>query len=379
MMEFHDLKAQYAALKTEIDAQIAAVISGGHFILGQEVEELEHRLAAYVGRAHCVSCANGTDALVLALKAWNIGPGDAVFTSDFTFFASAGCASMVGATPIPVDIDPKTFNLSPQALEAAIKRVLAEGKLRPGVVIPVDLFGQLADYESIAAIAKQYGLLVLEDAAQGFGGRIGAKRAGAFGHMATTSFFPAKPLGCYGDGGAVFTDDPAEAEALRSLRSQGRSPEDKYDNRMIGVNSRLDTLQAAILLPKLEALERYELAALNRIAALYTRLLAETVETPFVPEGYVSSWAQYSVLFPNAPLRDGARKHLSEQGIPTMIYYPRGIHQQSAYREMGWSDELFPHTLSATRRVLALPMHPYLEEADIEKVAGEVLRYMQKA
>ena len=376
MMEFHDLRAQYAALKTEIDEQIAAVLSGSHFILGEQVETLERELASYVGRTHCISCANGTDALILVLKAWGIGSGDAVFTSDFTFFASAGCASAVGAAPVPVDIDPRTFNLSPNALEAAIRQVISEGKLTPKVIIPVDLFGQPADYERIEVIAKKYQLFVLEDAAQGFGGRIGNKRAGAFGHSATTSFFPAKPLGCYGDGGAIFTDDDAEAELLRSLRSQGRSPQDKYDNRMIGVNSRLDTLQAAILLPKLKAFAASELENLNHIAALYARHLTHAVQTPYVPQGYTSSWAQYSILLKDLRERDGLQAHLKKQGIPTMIYYPRGIHQQSAYAAMGWDSSLFPHTLSATERILALPMHPYLSDEDVIKVSTAICDYL---
>ncbi len=376
-MEFHDLAAQYAALKPEIDAQIARVIHKGHYILGEQVEELEQKLAAYVGRKHCVSCANGTDALVLLLMAWNVGPGDAVFTSDFTFFASAGCAPVVGATPVPVDIDPRTFNLSPQALEAAIEQVLREGKLRPRVILAVDIFGQPADYPQLEAIAQKYNMLLLEDAAQGFGGRIGPKRAGSFGHAATTSFFPAKPLGCYGDGGALFTDDDSEADLLRSLRSQGRSPEDKYDNRLIGMNSRLDTLQAGILLPKLEAFERYELAALDKVARQYTELLQGLVETPILLENYHSAWAQYSILVENAAQRSALQKHLKALGIPTMIYYPRGIHQQTAFADRHFEDALFPHTCSITQRVLALPMHPYLQEADVEKVAESIRAFLQ--
>lgn len=375
-MEFHDLRGQYLVLKDEIDGAIARAIAGGHFILGPQVLELEDKLAAYVGRRHCVSCANGTDALVLLLMAWGVGPGDAVFTPDFTFFASAGCASSVGATPVPVDIDPRTFNLSPDALEEAILRVQKEGKLRPRVIVAVDLFGQPADYPRIEAIAEKYGLLLLEDAAQGFGGHLNGKRACAFGHGATTSFFPAKPLGCYGDGGAIFTDSAEEAELLRSLRSQGRSPEDKYDNRLIGMNSRLDTLQAAILLPKLKALEEYELAALNRAATLYTQLLGVAVVTPFVPEGYFSSWAQYSILLASRRQRDGLQSHLRALGIPTMVYYPRGIHQQTAYDHMALPDALFPHTVAATQRVLALPMHPYLTDEEIRQVADAVKAYV---
>lgn len=377
-MEFHDLGAQYAALKDQIDAQISDVISSRHFILGSQVEQLEQKLALYAGRKHCISCANGTDALTLMLMAWAVGAGDAVFTADFTFFASAGCASAVGATPIPVDIDPRTFNLSPVALEAAIERVLSEGKLRPRVIITVDLFGQPADYPRIEAIAQKYDLLLLEDAAQGFGGSIGNRRACSFGHAAATSFFPAKPLGCYGDGGAIFTDSDSESELLRSLRSLGRSPSDKYDNRLIGMNSRLDTLQAAILLPKLDALEGYELAALERIAQLYTQHLKDMVETPYVPDGYHSSWAQYCILLKDAAQRDALQKHLKAQGIPTMVYYPRGLHQQTAYAHMGFEDALFPHTVSSTERILALPMHAYLREEDVARVSKGIQEFITK-
>ncbi len=272
-MQFHDLGAQYRALQSEIDAGIADVLARGQFILGEQVAQLEQALAEDVGRKHCVTCGNGTDALVLLLMLWGIGPGDAVFVPDFTYFASACCASTVGAEVIPVDIDLRTFNLSPDALEQAILRVEQEGKLRPCVVIAVDLFGQPADYPRIDAIAKAHGMRVLEDAAQGYGGSLDGKAACAFGAAAATSFFPAKPLGCYGDGGAVFVDDDGEDALLRSLRANGRGVTDKYDNQRIGMNSRLDTLQAAVLLPKLKALRSYELAALDAAANAYTQAL----------------------------------------------------------------------------------------------------------
>ena len=367
-MQFHDLGAQYQALKAEIDAGIADVLASGQFILGRQVQELEKALAADVGRAHCVSCANGTDALVLALMLWGVGPGDAVFTADFTYFASAGCASFLGAELIPVDIDPVTFNICPNALEAAIERVLAEGRYRPRVIIPVDLFGLPADYERIDQIAKRYDLLVLEDAAQGYGGRIGSRHACSFGHAATTSFFPAKPLGCYGDGGAVFVDGEEEAELLRSLRANGRGVTDKYDNQRIGMNSRLDTLQAAILLPKLRALRAYEITALNETARKYTQALEDLVRTPSVPEGYVSSWAQYSILLENGDQRARVQQALKAQGIPSMIYYPRGIHQQTAYADRHFPDEWFPNTTAVCSRVLSLPMHPYLADEEVDQV-----------
>lgn len=372
-MQFRDLGTQYKALKPEIDAGIQAVIDSTSFILGSPVTELENKLAAYVGRKHCVACANGTEALQLALMAWDIGPGDAVFTSDFTYFASAGCASIIGATPVLVDIDLATFNMSPEALEAAIKRVIAEGKLKPKAIIPVDLFGLPADYTKILPIAEKYGLKVLEDAAQGFGGRINDKIACSFGDTSATSFFPAKPLGCYGDGGAIFTDDDAIDARLRSLRAGGRSPTDKYDNREIGMNSRLDTLQAAILLPKFKAFVDYELDAVNKVAQWYTERLHSKFVTPITPEGFLSSWAQYTILLDNRQERDAMQKHLKDKGIPSMVYYPRGLHQQAAYAWMNLPDELYPHTIEATNRVLSLPMHPYMTEEVVEQIANALL------
>ena len=372
-MQFRDLKAQYQALKPEIDAGIQAVIDSTSFILGKPVTELENALAEYVGRKHCVACGNGTDALQLALMVWGIGPGDAVFTSDFTYFASAGSSSILGATPVLVDIDLATFNMDPEDLEKQILRVLAEGKLTPKVVVPVDLFGQPANYDKILPIAAKYGLKVLEDGAQGFGGNIHGKLACSFGDMSTTSFFPAKPLGCYGDGGAVFTDDDEEDARLRSLRAQGKSPVDKYDNREIGMNSRLDTLQAAILMPKFKAFVAHEIADVNRVAAWYTKRLAGRFVTPLVPEGFRSSWAQYTILLENKEARDSMQAKLKEQGIPSMIYYPRGLHQQEAYRWMNLSDSMYPNTIEATRRCLSLPMHPYLKEEDVNAICDVLL------
>ena len=372
-MKFRDLGAQYHALKSEIDAGIYAVIESSAFILGRQVDELEQELAAFVGRKHCVSCANGTDALQLCLMLWGIGPGDAVFTSDFTYFASAGTSSILGATPVLVDIDLATFNMSPEALETQIKRIISEGKLRPKAIVPVDLFGLPADYRNILPIAEKYGLKVLEDGAQGFGGALDGRRACSFGDLSTTSFFPAKPLGCYGDGGAVFTDDVETAARLRSLRAQGKSPTDKYDNREIGMNSRLDTLQAAILLPKLKAFAEYELDAVNQAARWYTERLAESFVTPTVPEGFFSSWAQYTILLKNREERDRTRERLAAKNIPAMIYYPRGLHQQEAYRYLVLPDSWYPNTLEATERVLSLPMHPYLSEEEVEQVCRVLL------
>ena len=374
-MQFRDLQAQYKALKGDIDEGIQAVINSSAFILGKPVKELEDKLAEYVGRKHCVACGNGTDALQLSLMIWGIGPGDAVFTSDFTYFASAGTSSILGATPILVDIDLKTFNIDPDALEKQIVRVLDEGKLKPKAIIPVDLFGQPAEYERILPIAKKYGLKVLEDAAQGFGGSINGRMAGSFGDLSATSFFPAKPLGCYGDGGAVFTDDDEINARLRSMRAQGKSPIDKYDNREIGMNSRLDTIQAAILLPKFNAFVEYELDAVNKVADWYTERLRDCFVTPTVLRGYRSSWAQYTILLDDCKERDEMKDHLKEKCIPSMVYYPRGIHQQEAYKWMELSDEMYKNTIDATNRVLSLPMHPYLNEEDVDVICKALLSF----
>ena len=372
-MKFRDLGAQYQALKTEIDEQIKSVLDRSDFILGASVSELETKLATYVGRKYCVSCGSGTDALQLALMTWGIGKGDAFFTSDFTFFASAGAGTLLGATPVFVDIDLDTFNIDPEQLEMQIKRVLDEGKLSPKVIIPVDLFGQPADYDRILPIAEKYGLKVLEDAAQGFGGAIRGKKACSFGDMSVTSFFPAKPLGCYGDGGAVFTDNEEEAARLRSLRAQGKSPTDKYDNREIGINSRLDTLQAAILLPKFKAFVDYELDAVNKVAEWYNERLAEKYKTPKVLDGFYSSWAQYTILATDEMRREELRSSMKEKGIPSMVYYPRGLHQQEAFKDLRLSDGMYTQTLEASRRVLSLPMHPYLDINMVEQICRGLL------
>lgn len=372
-MEFRDLKKQYKTLKSEIDSAIQEVIDSGAFILGEKVNELEEKLAKYVGRKHCVAVGSGTDALHLALKALDIGVGDAVFATDFTYVASAVCAYYVGATPVLVDIDERTFNISPEALELAIQEVLKEGKLKPKVIIPVDLFGLPADYERIDAIAKKYNLYVLEDAAQGFGGRIKDKKACSFGDISTTSFFPAKPLGCYGDGGAIFTDDERTAKYLRSIRALGKSPVDKYDNYQIGINSRLDSLQAAILLPKFEAFKSYELDRVNQIAQRYSKRLKGHLETPLIPEGYLSSYAQYTILLDDSEQREKIQNVLKEKNIPSMVYYPRCMHQQRVFKELNLNDEMFPISTDIVTRCLSLPIGPYLSLEEVDMVSDTLL------
>ena len=372
-MEFVDLKAQYRALKSEIDAGVMGVMEHGRYIMGPEVAELEEALCRSTGSKYCVTCANGTDALQMALMVWGIGPGDAVFVPTFTFMSTAEVVSLVGATPVFVDIEPDTFNMDPECLEVAIECVLECKKLTPKAVIPVDLFGQCADYGRILPIAREYGLFVLEDGAQGFGGAINGRRACSFGDISTTSFFPAKPLGCYGDGGAVFTDNEEWYELLKSIRIHGKGSM-KYDNVRVGLNARLDTMQAAVLLPKLHAFDGYELAARQRWAELYTSLLKGGLTVPAVPEGFTSSWAQYTVLLDPGADRDAIQAELKAQGIPTMVYYWRGLHRQPAFAHLGYAPESMPVCEDVCKRVLSLPMHPYLDEETVRTVCAALLK-----
>lgn len=374
-MEFRDLKKQYDALKVPMDRAIHKVLDSSGFILGKQVSDLERQLADYVGMKHCITCGNGTDAITLALMAWDIGEGDGVFVPDFTFFSDGECPAFLGATPIFVDVCEDTFNISVESLEAAILRVKKEGKLNPKVIIAVDLFGQPADYDKLRPLADKYGLKILEDGAQGFGGELNGKKACSFGDISITSFFPAKPLGCYGDGGAVFTNDDDEAELLQSLRVHGKG-EDKYDNVRLGMNSRLDTLQAAVLQVKLKAFKEYELKAVNRIANRYTELLNDVVKTPFVPEGYLSGWAQYSILLKDREQRDGIQRHLREKGIPSKIYYRKPMHRQEAFagKKCVYTD--LAVTDSICSRVLSLPIHPYLTDKEMDKVVEALREYL---
>lgn len=366
-MEFRDLKTQYQQHKKEIDAVICQVLSCGGFIGGKPVKELEEQLAAYAGVKHCVTCANGTDALLLALMAWGIGSGDAVFVPDFTFFSSAEVVPLVGAAPIFVDIDSDTYNMSADSLEEAIGYVLHSTNLKPRVIVAVDLFGQPADYARIQAIAQKYDLLILEDAAQGFGGSIGGKKACSFGDISTTSFFPAKPLGCYGDGGAVFTDNDEWAALLRSLCVHGKGA-DKYDNVRIGINSRLDTLQAAVLLEKLHFFDE-ETDYCNRVAEEYTRMLKGFVKTPFIKEGMRSSWAQYTIRLEDNRHRVEVIQKLKEAEIPTAVYYKKPLHRQEALKPYNMEALDCHVTEQICECCLSLPMHAYLEAEDIHRVA----------
>lgn len=373
-MQFRDLKQQYQVLKKDIDAAMVEVATNCNFINGQQVKDLEKELADYVGVKHCITCGNGTDALTMAMMAWGIGKGDAVFVPDFTFFSSGEIVSHAGATPVFVDVDLDTFNISVEALEQAVEKVIAEGKLAPKAVVAVDLFGLPADFAGVRNVADKYGLKVLEDGAQGFGGNIAGKRACSFGDISTTSFFPAKPLGCYGDGGAVFTDDDEIADILESIRVHGKG-EMKYENVRIGLNSRLDTIQAAILSIKLKAFDQYELVDVNTVAEKYTEGLASLkgkVKTPVIPENFYSSWAQYTIQLEDRATRDKLQSELKAAGIPSMVYYPKPMHRQEAFAGYEYDDADFPNTIKLCDTVLSLPMHPYLKDEDIEAVVDMI-------
>lgn len=374
-MEFRDLKRQYEVLKPELDEAMAKVASGAHYIMGPEVVRLEEELAEYTGVRHCISCANGTDALQLALMAWGVGPGDAVFVPDFTFFSSAEVVAAVGATPVFVDVRPETFNIDPEDLERAVRETLAGGRLTPRVVIGVDLFGLPAPWPEITDIARKYDLKTLEDGAQGFGGSIGGRRACSFGDISTTSFFPAKPLGCYGDGGAVFTDNDEWAELLRSYRVHGKGS-CKYDNVRIGMNSRLDTIQAAILQVKLKAFRDYELDDVNASAALYDELLAGIpgVVTPVIPEACRSSWAQYTIRLSGRAIRDGLQASLKAHGIPSMVYYPTPMSAQTAFAGMPRRE--CPTAAKLCDTVLSLPISPYITREEQREVVDAIKEYV---
>ena len=377
-MQFRDLKKQYQVLKEDMDKAMLEAVASGAYIMGPQVKELEKQLAEYVGVKHCLTCANGTDALTLALKAWGIGPGDAVFVPDFTFFSSAEVVPLEGAEPVFVDVCEETFNLDAADLERAVQAVLAEGRLRPRVAVAVDLFGLPADYKAIRAVADKYGLLILEDGAQGFGGRIDGKHACSFGDIATTSFFPAKPVGCYGDGGAVFTDNDEWAALIESYRVHGKG-QFKYDNVRIGMNSRLDTVQAAVLQVKLKAFDEYELADINLAALQYTKRLKDIVATPVIPEGFLSSWAQYTIRLRDKAQRDALQAAMKAEGIPSMVYYPKPMHLQTAFASLTFrakpqaeSRNLCLVATSLCDRVLSLPMHPYLTTEQIDMVCDVI-------
>ena len=372
-MQFIDLKAQYRALKTEIDANIQAVLDSAQFIGGPQVKELEAQLATFAGRRHCVTCANGTDALQIAYMVAGVGEGDAVFCPDMTFISSTEPAKMFGAVSVFCDITPDTYTLCPESLERQIQAVLAEGGLTPKAVVAVDILGNPCDYDAIVPICEKYDLFLIEDAAQSFGASYKGKRACAFGHIATTSFFPAKPLGCYGDGGAIFTDDDEMNALIRSICVHGKGPGGKYDNVRVGMNSRLDTIQAAVLLPKLKALGDYEIDARQTVAGRYSAAFAGKLQTPLVADGCVSAWAQYAVLARDTKTRDRVIAHLKEKNIPNMVYYPTPQHGLPVFCDEPHYGEAFANANDYCARTFSLPMHPYLEEAEQRTVIDAVL------
>jgi UDP-2-acetamido-2-deoxy-ribo-hexuluronate aminotransferase len=368
-IEFIDLGAQRRRIGSRMDGAIRRVVDHGRFILGPEVARLEHQLAEFCGARHVLSCANGTDALGLALMAKEARPGQAVLVPSFTFAATAEVVAWFGATPIFVDVVADTFNMSPASLEAGIATARRLG-LTPSGVIPVDLFGLPADYDEILAIAAANGMWVLCDAAQSFGAAYKGRRVGTIGDLTTTSFFPAKPLGCYGDGGAVFLDDDATMAVLKSLRVHGQGS-DKYDNVRIGMNARLDTMQAAVLLEKL-AIFADEIEARDHIAARYNSLLGDVVVVPDVPAGLTSVWAQYTVRLPAGCDRDTVAARLTAAGIPTAVYYAKPLHRQTAYRVYPVAGNGLPVSERLADEVLSLPMHPYLDRGVQEHIAEAV-------
>ena len=370
-MEFIDLKAQYRVLQPAIDAGVRKVLESTRFIGGPEVKELENRLADFVGRKHCITCANGTEALQLAFMAYGISPGDAVFCPDMTFISSVEPAVMLGATPVFCDIDPETYNLDPISLLRQVQRVEQEGKWRPRFVVAVDFLGNPADFEAISRICKEHNLILIEDAAQATGASYQGKRCGSFGDIATTSFFPSKPLGCYGDGGAVFTDDDEIAGLLNSFKVHGKGPKGKYDNVRIGLNSRLDTLQAAVLLAKLDVLEE-EIEARQRVAARYNDAFRGKVQIPAVSKGNISAYAQYCVLAENSELRQQVLDTMKEAEVPSLIYYPNVLHELDAFAPYEGDRQLMAAKKYAECN-FGLPFSPYLTEEDQQKVIEVVL------
>ncbi len=377
---FIDLQAQRRRIEADINRAIMKVVESGAYVMGPEVAEFERQMSAFAGTAHTISCANGTEAIALPLMAWGIRTGDAVFCPSFTFCATGEVIPWLGATPVFVDIEPDTYNIDTEHLVAEIERVIKEGRLRPRVIIGVCLFGQAANYPRLREIADRYGLKLIADSAQGFGTTIGGLHPSHWADCTTTSFFPAKPLGCYGDGGAVLTNDPALAETLDSLRVHGKAVasdlrnshfdhDPKYLNMRIGMNSRLDTIQAAILIEKLKIFAD-EIAARNRIAARYNRLLSHHVSAvPKVRDGIISTWAQYTIEHED---RDGLSRHLKQADIPTAVYYPVPMHMNEAYRRWAPPAGSLPVTEAACRRVLSLPMHAYLDEDTQDRIVDAV-------
>ena len=366
-MKFIDLGAQQKTIRAKIENRVLNVLDHGRYIMGPEVFELEEKLAEYVGVSHCITCASGTDALLIPLLAKGIGQGDAVITTPFTYIATAEVIALLGAEPVFADIYPNTFNINPYEIKNAIKRAKSKG-LHPKAIISVDLFGLPSRHRIIDEIAKEENLFTIEDAAQGFGGSIRSKKAGSFGEVASTSFFPAKPLGCYGDGGAIFTNNKNLADKMKSIRVHG-SGLDKYENIRIGINGRLDTIQAAILLEKISIFNS-ELISRNKIADYYTENINSQFQKPYVPKKYFSSWAQYSILAKNEKHKNSIILSLKKSDVPVMVYYKIPLHLQKCFNQLNYKPGDFPISEDVSKRIFSLPMHPYLSEEDQDKIIG---------
>lgn len=365
-MEFIDLKAQYAALKEEIDDNICKVLASTGFILGEEVQEFEEKLAQYIGVRYAIGCSDGTAALQLIYMAYGIGKGDAIFCPDMTFVASVEPACLLGAEAILCDIDPRTYNIAADSLERQINAVIKEGRLTPRAIVAVDFIGNPADYSAIRKVAQKYNLLLIEDAAQGIGASVNGIKCGALGDIAATSFFPSKPLGCYGDGGAVFTNDEEMNALFRSIRVHGKG-KSKYDNQRVGINSRLDTIQAAIMLPKLKVLDK-EIAVRQKLAMRYNQAFEGKFQIPYIMEGMVSSYAQYALLAKDTEQRDYIMNILKEHDIPSLVYYPIPLHKMKVFEGCFMGEETFENTIAYADRTFSLPFSAYLKEEDQSKI-----------
>ena len=369
-MQFIDLKSQQQRIRPQIEAAINKVLDHGKYIMGPEVYELEEKLVEFVGAKHCISCSSGTDAILMGLMAYGVGPGDAVFTTPFTFISTAEAISLLGATPVFVDIDPGTYNIDPTKIEQVVEKTLSEGQLKPQGIGPVDLFGLPADYDAIMPIAEKYDLFVLQDAAQAFGAEYKGKKCPSLGHIGATSFFPAKPLGCYGDGGAVFTNDDGLAGILKSIRIHGKGA-DKYNNVRIGLNGRMDTFQAAILLEKLKIYPE-EIKLRQQVAERYKKTFKDNtsnIKLQNVPAGTLSVYAQFCL---ESAQREGTQAKLKENGIPTAVYYERPLHLLPAFTHLGYREGDFPEAEKVSHRIFALPMHPYLKSKVIDFIIDSV-------
>lgn len=369
-MQFIDLKSQYERIEENVQKAVLDVLASQAYIMGPQITELEEKLAAYAGAKHVISCSSGTDALVIPLMAYELSRKDAVFVPSFTFFASAESITLAGATPVFVDCDPQTFLMTAETLKSAYKKIIEEGKLNPRGILAVDLFGIIAPYDELDQFASKHGLFVVEDAAQSFGAEDKGKKSCSFGNVAATSFFPAKPLGGYGDGGAIFTNDDSLAEVMTSIRVHGQGA-DKYDNVRMGLNGRLDTIQAAVLLEKLKIFDD-ELVERRRVAARYTRNLQSILKTPKVPLEQKSAWAQYSILADSAEQKMQILDGLGNKGIPANVYYRIPIHLSDAYKHLGYKKGDLPVSEKLSQIIFSLPMHPYLLDEDIDSISAAI-------